>query len=128
MKSVPRISEAEWEVMEVLWQQSPLSSLEIVRQLGARRGWKDQTIRTMLSRLVRKKAVAYTAEGRVYRYRASIAREKCVQEASDSFLTRVFAGAAGSLLLHFARTGRLKAKDIAELRAVLNETEGRSRK
>jgi BlaI family penicillinase repressor len=128
MKPAPRISEAEWEVMEVLWRKSPLTSLEIVRQLGAFRGWKDQTIRTMLSRLIRKKAVAYTAEGRVYRYRAAVTRARCVQEASDSFLARVFSGAAGSLLLHFARSGRLKAKDLAELRAVLHETGGKSRK
>ena len=128
MKSVPRISEAEWEVMEVLWQKSPLTSLEIVRQLGAYRSWKDQTIRTMLSRLIRKKAVAYTTEGRVYRYRAAVPREKCVQEASDSFLARVFSGAASGLLLHFVRTGRLKAKDIAELRAVLREGEKGPRK
>ena len=123
MSQFPRISEAEWEVMEVLWRQGQLTSLEVVQQLNHHKEWKDQTIRTMLSRLIQKGAVGYTAEGRVYRYRALISREKCVQQVSQSFLERVFEGAASSLVLHFVKNNRLSTKDLAELKAILNQNE-----
>jgi BlaI family penicillinase repressor len=108
--------------MEVLWQKSPLTSLEVVQQLGGRKEWKDQTIRTMLSRLIQKGAVGFAAEGRIYRYRPLLSREKCVQQVSQSFLERVFEGAASSLVLHFVKNKKLSAKDMAELRAVLNQS------
>jgi BlaI family penicillinase repressor len=123
MPRYPRISEAEWEVMEVLWRRSRLTSLEVVQQLNHRKEWKDQTIRTMLSRLIQKGVVGYTAEGRVYRYRPLVSREKCVQQVSQSFLERVFEGTASSLVLHFVKNNRLSDKDMAELKAILNQNE-----
>jgi BlaI family transcriptional regulator, penicillinase repressor len=121
MSKPPRISEAEWEVMEVLWRKSPLTALEVVQQLAPHREWKDLTIRSMLGRLVRKKAVGFQAEGKTYHYRALVTREQCVQDVSQSFLERVFEGATASLLIHFVEKKSLTKKELAELEAILRQ-------
>ena len=121
MSKVPRISSAEWEVMEVLWRKYPLTALEVVQQLTPRKKWKDLTIRSMLGRLVRKKAVGFEADGNTYHYRPLVTREQCVQDVSQSFLERVFEGATASLLLHFVEKKSLTKKELAELEAILRQ-------
>lgn len=118
MKRLPRISQAEWKVMEVLWRTSPLTALEIVQAL-AHEKWKDLTIRSMLGRLVRKKAVAFSASGKTYHYRPVVTREQCVQHVSQSFLERVFEGATGALLIHFVEKKQLSREELEELEAIL---------
>jgi BlaI family penicillinase repressor len=120
MKQLPRISEAEWEVMEVLWRTHPLTAIEVVRELS-HKAWKDLTIRSMLGRLVRKKAVAYDADGKTYHYRPLVTREQCVQKMSQSFLERFFEGATASLLIHFVEKKNLTRKELAELEAILQQ-------
>lgn len=94
MVSPPRISEAEWAVMEVLWRTHPRTALEVVRELAPHRSWKDLTVRSMLGRLVKKKALAFEARGKTHHYRPLVTREHCVQGVSQSFLERFFEGAA----------------------------------
>lgn len=121
MSKVPRISSAEWEVIEILWRKHPLTALEVVQELAPRKKWKDLTIRTMLGRLVRKKAVGFEADGKTYYYRPLVTREQCVQDVSQSFLERVFEGATASLLLHFVEKKTLTKKELAELEAILKQ-------
>ncbi|HEY0255957.1 MAG TPA: BlaI/MecI/CopY family transcriptional regulator [Candidatus Methylacidiphilales bacterium] len=121
MSKPPRISEAEWEVMEVLWQQAPLTALEVVQKLAPHKEWKDLTIRSMLGRLVRKKAVGFQADGKTYHYRPRVTREECVQDVSQSFLERVFEGATASLLIHFVEKKSLTKRELAELEAILRQ-------
>jgi BlaI family penicillinase repressor len=110
MAQTPKISEAEWEVMEVLWKQSPLTALEVVQELASHKEWKDQTIRTMLGRLVRKKALTFRADGKIYFYRPLVTREHCVRVESRTFLDRVFGGAAKPLLGKWCRKPIFPAK------------------
>ncbi len=119
MANLPRISEAEWEVMEVLWRRHPVTALQIVQQLARHKAWKDLTIRSMLGRLVRKKAVGFKAEGKTYHYRPLVTREQCVQKLSQSFLERVFEGATASLLLHFVEKKSLTPQELDELEMIL---------
>ena len=123
MNQVANISEAEWEVMEVLWRRSPLTALEVVQQLAPHRAWKDQTIRTMLGRLVRKKVLTFRADGKIYFYRPLVTREHCVRVESRSFLDRVFAGAAKPLLAQMVQEAKLSREEIAELKRLLVEKE-----
>src|SRR5277367_1556074 len=100
MANPPSISEAEWTVMEALWNaERPLTALEVVQGLSGHKKWQDQTIRTMLRRLIRKKAVRYKADGKTYHYSAAVSREQCVRGESRSFLQRVFGGAVQPLLV-----------------------------
>ena|SRR5882762_2287237 len=122
MPPTANISEAEWEVMEILWRKSPLTALEVVRQLN-HKAWKDQTIRTMLGRLVRKKVLTYRADGKLYHYRPLVTRDHCVRVESHSFLHRIFRGAPQPLLVHMVQDAKLSREDIAELRRLLAKKE-----
>ena len=124
MPNAPAISEAEWLVMEVLWNTGrPVTALEVVQGLSGRKAWQDQTIRTMLRRLIRKKAVRYKADGKTYLYSATVTREQCVRGESRSFLERVFGGAVQPLLVQLMQESRLSADEIAELRRILRQKE-----
>lgn len=123
MTQPPRISEAEWVVMEVLWRKSPLTALEVVQQLAHHKQWQDQTIRTMLRRLIRKKAVRYRAEGKIYYYEPAVSREQCVRGESRSFLERMFGGATQPLLVQLVQEAKLSPKEIAELKKILRDKE-----
>ncbi len=123
MPSIPKISEAEWVVMEVVWRHNPITALEVVQQLSSYKQWQDQTIRTMLRRLIRKKALTYKAEGKGYYYAPAVSREQCVRGESRSFLERVFGGTVQPLLVQLVQESRLSPSEIAELKKILCEKE-----
>jgi BlaI family penicillinase repressor len=125
MAQTPRISEAEWVVMEVVWRKSPVTALEVVQQLAPHTHWQDQTIRTMLRRLIRKKALTFRAEGNVYHYSPTVSREQCVRGESQTFVARVFGGAAQSLLVQLVQETKLSPDEIAELKRILRNKEKR---
>ena len=119
-KPIPSISDAEWQVMEVVWAESqPVTANEIVARLESSTAWKDKTIKTMLNRLVKKGALGYEAEGKRYLYKPKVARDECVRVQSRSFLSRVFGGATGAALLHFVEEHHLTQAEIEQLRRVL---------
>ncbi len=118
--SKPRISEAEWEVMEVLWKQAPASAAEIIEGL-AHTLWAPTTIRTMLARLVDKKIVTAKRQEHGIMFRPLVDREECVQWEGDSFLERVFGGAANPLLVHFVKRAELTPEEVQELQKILSE-------
>ena len=121
MTKPPQVSDAEWEVMTVLWDQSPRTAAEVVEALAGRTSWHPKTIKTLLGRLVRKGALRYKEEGNRYLYRPVFPRERYVEEASKSFLDRVFGGKATPMLVHFVENGELTEEDIRELRSILEE-------
>ncbi|HEY5792833.1 MAG TPA: BlaI/MecI/CopY family transcriptional regulator [Chthoniobacterales bacterium] len=125
MKPLPRISESEWSIMEVVWSEAPVAAAEIIEALGKSMNWKHQTIRTLLARLVKKKALAFEPDGNRYLYRPLVKRADLVQAESDSFLRRVFAGAAQPLLVHFARKAKLSDEEIRELQEILARGSGK---
>jgi len=118
MNPIPRISESEWEVLSVLWDSAPLTAIQICDRLSSK-SWKLSTVRTFLARLEKKGVVASAAgeDGKVYS--PVLDREACVRDASESFLDRVFNGAAASLLIHFAKSKRLSKRELAELEVIL---------
>ena len=118
--SRPRISEAEWEVMETLWKQSPATAADIIERL-AHTPWAPTTIRTMLGRLVDKKIVAAKKQEGGILFRPLVDREECVQREGDSFLERVFGGAPNPLLMHFVRRAKLTPDEVRELQKILRE-------
>src|SRR5215217_7092197 len=106
MAKSPRISEAEWQVMDVLWQRSPQTANEVVAAL-ARGEWEPATIKTMLTRLVKKGALKFKTDGKRYLYVRAVTRDACVRTEGRSFLDRVFGGAAGPLIAHFVEDAKL---------------------
>lgn len=117
------ISDAEWHIMDAVWDRPPQSAQEIVATVSAGHDWASATIKTMLHRLVKKGVLAYEQDGNRYLYRARVKRNACIREESRSFLKRVFSGEPASLLAHFLKTSRLTPNEIADLRRILDEQE-----
>lgn len=121
MKHAPRISETEWEIMRIVWQHPPITAAQIIERLVQQDPtWHPKTVRTLLGRLVRKKALGYEPIGRQYVYRARVAQKDCVAAASESFLERVFGGSLQPMLAHFVKRRRLSAQEISELKQILD--------
>ncbi|HWU78068.1 MAG TPA: BlaI/MecI/CopY family transcriptional regulator [Rhodanobacter sp.] len=121
------ISEAESRVMEVLWHQSPQTSEEIVALLIEPTGWHEKTIRTLINRLLGKGAISATKDGRRYLYSPLLQRDAWQQQESRSLLDRVFGGKVAPLLAHFSQHEELTAKDLAELRKLIDAIDKKRR-
>jgi len=115
------ISEAEAVVMGVLWRQAPRSAEDILAEVGPRQGWQEGTVKSLLNRLLKKKAVKAEREGRRYLYSPLLSREKYVSQESKGLLDRLFGGRVAPLVAHFSEQRKLSRKDIAELRRLLQE-------
>lgn len=122
-QKVPRISETEWEIMNILWSQAPCSAADVIAAL--QRGdasWHPRTAKAFLNRLVKKQALGFSKEGRAYVYRPLVTREACIDTASESFLARVFGGSLKPMLAHFVQRQKLSAEEIHELRNLLKDS------
>jgi BlaI family penicillinase repressor len=123
MPATPDISAAEWKVMLVLWNKAPLPAYDIVQILAPQEDWHTNTIKTLLARLVRKKALGVRPYKNLFLYHPLISREEVVQAESESLLERCFGGAVEPLLVHFARRNKLTVKDLDHLRNLFKSQE-----
>ena len=119
MKSRPRISPAEWQVMKVIWAGSPVKASEVIARLCAHRKWHSKTIRTLLARLVKKNVIGFQQQGRAYLYRPLAKEADCVRAESQAFLDRVFGGALVPMLAHFLEGRSLSDSDRREVERLL---------
>lgn len=121
--AAPDISESEWTVMEVLWETAPKTASEVTKTLRPTMSWAENTVRTLLTRLVEKGALS-TAENAsgTRTYSPAVKREACVRAESQSFLDRVFGGAAKPLLVHFAQNSKLTPEEVGELKKILDQS------
>lgn len=120
-QTLPRISDAEWIVMKVVWKKVEVTANEVVEALNEQIHWKPKTIHTLLARLVRKRALTFTKRGREYVFRPLIEAQNYVHAASRSFLKRFFDGEVAPFLACFLEREKLTAREIEELRRILNE-------
>lgn len=114
-----RIGESEYAVMEVLWNEAPLTAAEVAERAPQDRGWSIRTVKTMLSRLVAKGVLGFEQDGRRYLYRPAVARDDYVAQESGRLLDRMFGGRLTPLVAHLARRDRLTDRDIEEIEALL---------
>lgn len=125
MSDIPKISEAEWEIMKILWSKPhPCTANEIFADLEHSTDWKPNTVKTLITRLVRKKALGYKEEGRVYYYYPLMSEDTCIRAETQSFVNRVFGGAMKPLLVTFLQEENLTASEIEELKRMLEERKG----
>jgi BlaI family penicillinase repressor len=122
----PKISSAEWEVMNRVWDRHPVTAAEVFEALPHDNEWKQKTVNTFLARLVEKGVLAVTKRDNVNLYAPRLKREECVASESETFLQRVFQGAGGPLLLHFCENVELSEEEIKELQKRLRQKKGRS--
>ncbi len=115
-----RVSESEKIVMEVLWQKSPLTSIEVVARLQEQ-GWTEKTVKSFLNRLVKKEVVSFEREGRRYLYSPLVSRETFLKDESQGFLNKVFLGDMKELLATFVSNKQLSDEELSYLRDLLDE-------
>ncbi|WP_074594638.1 BlaI/MecI/CopY family transcriptional regulator [Bacillus cereus] len=127
---LPKISEAELEIMKVLWSNSPQTANEIIEELEDTMDWKPKTIRTLINRLVQKEAVSYHQDkGRMYAYYPLVSQDNYLQVETKSLLKRFCGAAFKPLLVNFLKEEKLFSEDINELKRILDEkTEENKRK
>lgn len=124
MARLPQISDAEWDVMTVLWETSPIAGAEVAERLQAH----PKTVKTLLGRLVKKGAVTFREEGNRYLYAPLHPRERFVEQASRSFVNRVFGGDATPALVHFVESVDLSGDEIEELKRLLERKQGEEKR
>ena len=120
------LTEAEWAVMECLWEKSPRTGRETVAWLDQKMGWTRSTTLTMLRRLEAKGAVAGDTEGELKTFRPLIAREEVAVRETENLLDRAYKGSLSLLVSSLTKKQSLPQKEIDELYAILREMEGKN--
>jgi len=119
----PDISESEWVVMESLWESTPQTASEITKTLRPTMNWAENTVRTLLTRLVDKGALKTGENASGTRvFSPAVKREACVGAESESFMQRIFRGASKPLLIHFAQNAQLTPEEVRELKKMLDQS------
>jgi BlaI family transcriptional regulator, penicillinase repressor len=116
-----RIPAAESHIMDALWRRGPLSTEEIVDEVGEVQGWTEGTVRTLINRLLRKKAIAGERKAGRFSYRPLIDRDAYVLTESQGLLDRLFDGEVAPMIAHFARHRALTPKDVEQLKALIRD-------
>lgn len=123
MKSSIRITNAEWEVMTVVWESAPVAASKVVEALESKRQWTSATVRTLLRRLVNKGALEQQQQGIRYIYHPRVTMAECVRRESESFLDRVLGRTPSATVLQLVSKADLSKADIEELRRILRAKE-----
>ena len=119
-----KVSDAEWRIMKVLWGGADRTLGEIIEALGEENHWSYTTVRTLLVRLVEKKAVEADKSTGVYRYRAIYDEKECVKVEVRSFLSRVFDNSPVRLIAALVEDGEIDEKERKEILRLLSELHG----
>jgi len=121
MSNIPAISDAEYQVMKVIWAGAPISTNEVVEKLEKTTAWKPKTIQTLLSRLVKKGALKYEKDSRVYVYTPLVQKSEILETESDSFLNRFYDGALNPMIVNYLERDKLSEEDMNELKHILEK-------
>ncbi|MBV7508579.1 BlaI/MecI/CopY family transcriptional regulator [Bacillus sp. sid0103] len=116
-----KISDAEWIVMKVLWEEAPLTAAKIIEALSSNTEWSPKTIHSLISRLVKKGALGVNKETPQYEFYPLVDKRDCVLEETRSFIQKVFDGSLHLMLANFIKDERISEKEIEELQRLLNK-------
>lgn len=121
MPDLPQISEAEFEVMKIVWKYAPISTNEITDKLLQTTKWSPKTIQTLIKRLVSKGALSYEKQSRVFVYTPLIKEQEYIGQKSTSFLKRYYNGNISAMLSAYIEDDRLSETEIDSLRTLLSK-------
>ncbi len=119
MSHLPQISEAEYEVMKVLWRYAPINTNEVTEKLIQTTDWNPKTIHTLLKRLVQKGAATYTKESRVFIYTPLINEDDYLKKENSHFLNRFYNGSISGMVTNYMNTNHISNEDLDELKKLL---------
>ena len=120
MKELPQISEAEFEVMKIVWKHAPISTNEITEKLLQTTSWSPKTIQTLIKRLVTKGVLAYEKQSRVFVYTPVVKESDYINQESNSFLNRYYDGDITAMVSSYIEHDKLSEKEIETLRSLLS--------
>ncbi len=123
-RDLPKIADSEWRVMQVLWEHGSQTANEVVKALSSEVNWKPRTIKTLISRLVKKGAVKVIEEGYRYQYSAAVDESDCIRSETKSFVRRVYQGTRTPALAAFLEDADLSTQEIDELQEILDKKKG----
>ncbi len=121
MGTLPQISEAEYEVMKIVWKYAPVSTNEITEKLLRTTAWSPKTIQTLIKRLVAKGALTYEKQSRMFVYTPLINENEYVRQESSSFLKRFYDGNITTMLSAYIKDEKLSKEEIEQLRSILEK-------
>ena len=121
MHALPHISEAEFEVMKIVWKFAPINTNEITEQLLKTTSWSAKTIQTLIKRLVTKGALTYEKQGRVFVYTPLVEENEYVNQQSNSFLNRFYDGDFSAMLSAYLENNQLSETELNNLRSILSK-------
>lgn len=117
-----KLTDAEWNVLEILWSGARFSLGEITAALQPVNGWSKNTVYTYLTRMEKKGLV--TIDRSLHQpYAAQVTRDDCARQERDELLSRVYGGAAGDLIAAFLKESRISQQEVDRLRGLLDEME-----
>ncbi|WP_122644215.1 BlaI/MecI/CopY family transcriptional regulator [Luxibacter massiliensis] len=115
MEKLPQISEAEYEIMKIIWADSPISTNEVCEKVPKVHNWSNKTIHTLLSRLTAKHVISYEQRGRMYYYYPIISQKKYLSQENHLFLDRFYNGKAETLLSSLLSSSQLSNADLEKM-------------
>lgn len=120
MAKLPQISEAEFEVMKIIWKYAPINTNEITDRLVQSTAWRPKTIQTLIKRLVTKGVLSYEKQSRVFVYTPLVQESEYINQESSSFLDRYFDGDITAMLSSYIENDKLSEAEINALRSLLS--------
>ena len=120
MRNLPQISDAEFEVMNIIWKHFPINTNDIVERISEEKNWSPKTIQTMLFRLEKKGVITHQKEGRIFVYSPLISKDAYLEAESNTFVNRFFDGAFNKMVVNYIESQSLSKQDIDELQALLD--------
>jgi len=127
MYEIPKISNAEWEVMKIIWNHPEITSINIIQELKDKAQWKPATVKSLINRLLNKNAIGFNKLSNEYLYFPLVSEDECIKLESQSFINRVFNGSIKSMILNFVESQEISETDIEDLKNILkqsNKTKG----
>ena len=119
----PDISKTEFEVLDALWEQYPASANQIITRLNQNKPWHEKTVKTLISRLVKKHVIDFDKQQRSYLYFPLIERSTITEKESKSLVSRLFGGKVAPLVAGFANSDSLSQEDVDELKLLIKKWE-----
>lgn len=120
-----KLSEAEWKVMTLLWEEAPQTMMQLTNHFKETTGWTKHTVMTFLKRMEEKGAVYYEEGVRAKQYYPKIDRKEAVQQETEEFLEKVFDGRMGLMLNTMVEQQTLSQEEIAEMYEILRKAQMR---
>lgn len=117
-----KLTEAEWNVLEILWREKELALGEITKSLKTVNGWSKNTVHTYLTRM-ESKGLVHIDRTHAKPYSAAVSREECAQHEREELLTKVYGGVAGDLIAAFLKESTITPKEVNRLRKLLDDME-----